>query len=144
MTGIFWYFAKKITDGIDGALSMFFFQEHVSLSYQVKQLKTDNSSFEYIIYSYRQINHFNNCRLVQLHHQDIFFYSNSFQGCSFKSIGSALSISEAHQKNVDFVAALYQFSLVFRYEININVLKYGAIYKFLVKRAKQQKLWNQK
>ena len=25
MTGIFWYFAKKITDGIDGALSMFFF-----------------------------------------------------------------------------------------------------------------------
>ena len=59
-------------------------------------------------------------------------------------MGSALSISEAHQKNVDFVGALYQFSLVFRYEINKSVLKYGAIYKFLVKRVKQQKLWNQK
>ena len=59
-------------------------------------------------------------------------------------MGSALSISDSHQKNVDFVGALYQFSLVFIDEINKNVLKYGAIYKFLVKRAKQQKLFNQK
>ena len=152
-TGIFWHFVKKITDGIDGALTLeyvFYFQEHVSLFYQVTQLNTDNFSFECISYSYREINHFNNCRLlhtmliIALIKLWIFFYFNLFQGCSFKSLGSALLISEAHQKNVDFVGALYQFSLVFRYEINKNVLKYGAIYKFLVKRVKQQKLWNQK
>ena len=49
-------------------------------------------------------------------------------------MGSALSISKAHQKNVDFVGALYQFYLMFGYEINKNVIKYDAIYKFLVKR----------
>ena len=59
-------------------------------------------------------------------------------------MGSALSISDSHQKNVDFVGALYKFSLMFIDEINKNVLKYGAIYKFPVKRAKQQKLFNQK
>ena len=67
MTGIFWYFVKKITDGIDGALTLdhvFYFQEHVSLSYQVKQLKIDNFPFQCISYSYREINHFNNCRLL--------------------------------------------------------------------------------
>ena len=143
MTGIFWYFVKKITDSIDGALTLeyaFYFQEHVSLSYQVKRLKTDNFSFECISYSYREINHFNKCRLlytlliIALIKLSL-FYCNSFQGYFFKSIGSALSISEAHEKNVDFVRALHQFSLVFRYEINKNVLKYGAIYKFLMKRA---------